>query len=77
MPISKQLIDELVDLVDESRLVEGLSSMIAVPSVNPFEEPVSENCRELEFAESYLQHMNAVGLDTFKRDVADGRPHVF
>ena len=77
MTISKQTIDELVALVDESRLVGDLSSMVSVPSVNPFDEPVTEECREQEFAESYLQHMNGVGLDTFKRDVADGRPNVF
>jgi len=77
MTVKPEEIDELVLLVDETRLVESLSSMVATPSVNPFDDPVTPYCREQEFAESYLESMKSVGLDTFKRDVVDGRPNVF
>ena len=70
-------IDELVEQVNESRLVDNLSKMVATPSVNPFDEPVTEDCREQEFADVYLAGMKSAGLDTFKRDVVPGRPNVF
>jgi acetylornithine deacetylase/succinyl-diaminopimelate desuccinylase family protein len=77
MTISSGEINELVSLVDESRLVKDLASMVSTPSVNPFDDPTSPECREQEFAETYLERMNSIGMDTFKRDVLEGRPNVF
>ncbi len=70
-------IDQLVDEVDESRLVTSLAAMVATPSVNPFDGNVTEDCRELEFADLYQDQMAALGLQTSRREVVAGRPNVF
>ncbi len=77
MPLSEQQISDLTSQVDESRLVNDLATMVAIPSVNPFDNPVSESCRELEFANCYEIFMKDAGLSTSRRNVVDGRPNVF
>ena len=77
MPLDSNDIDQLLNEIEEERLVRDLQAMIATPSVNPFDEPVSENCRELEFADLFETRMAETGLDTFRRDVVSGRPNVF
>ena len=76
MKIPAEEIDQLVELVDEDRLVSSLASMVAIPSVNPFDEPVDAQHREQEFAAAYLEDMRNAGLDVFQRDVVPGRPNV-
>ena len=77
MAVSRMQIEELVNLVDEDRLVNDLGAMVSTPSVNPFSDPVTEACREQEFATLYRDLMNDQGLDTFSRTVVHGRPNVF
>ena len=77
MTIPTSEIDRLVELVDEDRLVSSLASMVSIPSVNPFDEPVDAQHREQEFAAAYLEDMRASGLEVFQRDVVPGRPNVF
>ena len=77
MSLKPEEINELVDQISEKRLTDDLSRMVAISSVNPFDDPVTPDCREQAFADAYLQNMNSVGLDTFQRDVVPGRPNVF
>ena len=77
MALPQQEIDALIAQVDETRLIKLLAGMVAIPSVNPFDDPTSESCRELEFAQAYCQSMSEVGLTVSKRDVTAGRPNVF
>jgi len=77
MAVPRMQVEELVNLVDEDRLVNDLGTMVATPSVNPFDGPVTEECREQEFANLYRDMMNDQGLDTFSRAVVEGRPNVF
>ena len=81
MPSANKLDDktiaQLVDEVDESRLVTNLATMVAMPSVNPFDGMAKKGCRELEFADLYQDQMAALGLQTSRRDVAPGRPNVY
>jgi len=75
--LDDDIIAQLVDEVDESRLVTNLATMVATPSVNPFDGVATETCRELEFADLYQAQMSALGLHTSRRNVAPGRPNVF
>ena len=75
--LDENTIAALVDEVDESRLVTSLASMVAMPSVNPFDDNVTESCRELEFADFYQDQMTTLGLQTDRREVVAGRPNVF
>ena len=70
-------IDKLVARIDPSRLVDSLATMVALPSVNPFDDPASESCREKDFGTLYGDMMADIGLETASRDVVDGRPNVF
>ena len=68
---------QLVDEVDESRLLTNLATMVATPSVNPFGGNVTKGYRELEFADLYQDQMASLGLQTSRREVVVGRPNVF
>ncbi|MXZ79810.1 MAG: M20 family metallopeptidase [Gammaproteobacteria bacterium] len=70
-------IADIVEQIDEGRLVERLAEMINIPSVNPFDAPAEPGYREREFAMAYRDAMEAAGLDTSVREVSDGRPNVF
>lgn len=70
-------IDKLCGEIDQRRSIELLRQMIAIPSVNPFDEPASAQCRELEIADFYQSQMEQMGMLTSRRDVVDGRPNVF
>ena len=70
--LDENTIAALVDEVDESRLVTSLASMVAMPSVNPFDDNVTESCRELEFADFYQDQMTTLGLQTDRREVVAG-----
>ncbi len=70
-------IAQLVDEVDESRLVTNLATMVATPSVNPFGGNVTKGYRELEFADLYQDQMASLGLQISRREVVVGRPNVF
>jgi acetylornithine deacetylase len=77
MVLTPEQIGDLVHEIDEDRLVENLAAMVAIPSVNPFDDPVTKSCREQEFGDAFEKFLQAVGLATFRRDVAAGRPNVF
>ena len=59
------------------RLVEDLCQMVALKSVNPFDNPSGPGLREEEFAQDLRARMEALGLETDWRDVAPGRPNVW
>lgn len=69
--------DDLSRAVDEDRLVASLSEMISIQSVNPFNGPAGPGEREAEFAEYFSRRMDALGMETDSRAVADGRPNVW
>ena len=68
---------ELVDSVDEKKLTDTLTEMIAIKSENPFKSDPRPGFREKEFGEYYLEHMHELGMDVSSRDVVPGRPNVF
>ena len=70
-------IKALLEQVDEAAIVHDLSELVSTPSVNPFDDPVSASCRELEAANLYEAMMQRAGMETFRRDVATGRPNIF
>ena len=59
------------------RLVKDLCAMVALKSVNPFDNPPAAGLREQEFAVDLRARMDALGLETEWREVADGRPNVW
>ncbi|MGI9387459.1 MAG: M20 family metallopeptidase, partial [Methyloligellaceae bacterium] len=59
------------------RLVQDLSDMIAIASVNPFDEPAKPGQREQEFADYFSKRLEELGLETGRRDVVDGRPNIW
>ncbi|MBX2869119.1 MAG: M20 family metallopeptidase [Acidiferrobacterales bacterium] len=68
---------KLIQCIDRDRLVTLLRDLVAIPSVNPFDQPVSEEARELEIANFYEEKMQEIGMLTSRRDVVEGRPNVF
>ncbi|MCP4979039.1 MAG: ArgE/DapE family deacylase, partial [Gammaproteobacteria bacterium] len=67
----------LCDKIDRSRMVEDLTTMISIPSMNPFQQEVRKGCREKEMAEFYCDRMSDLGLEVGSRDVVPGRPNVW
>ena len=63
--------------VDPERVARDLSELIAIPSVNPFDDAPSPGYREEELAEAYLTRMRAIGMETGRADVVAGRPNVW
>jgi len=70
-------IEQLVAQINRSASIDLLREMIAIPSVNPFDEPASDSCRELEIADYYQARMDQLGMHTSRRDVVKDRPNVF
>ena len=70
-------IDQLCGQISQDRAVDLLRQLIAIPSVNPFDEPASDECRELEIADFYQSQMQQMGMVTSRRDVVEGRPNIF
>jgi acetylornithine deacetylase len=58
-------------------MVDDLQTMIAIPSMNPFQQATRKDYREREIAEFYCDRMSDLGLEVGKRDVAPGRPNVW
>jgi acetylornithine deacetylase len=67
----------LCDEIDQQRMVDDLVSMIAIPSMNPFQHEARKGYREQEMAEFYRDRMSDLGLDVGSRDVVPGRPNVW
>ena len=67
----------LLKQLDQDATVELLRELVAIPSVNPFDDPAEEHCRELEIADYYQAKMDDLGLLTSRRDVIQGRPNIF
>jgi len=70
-------VNHILKSIDQHRVIELLREMIAIPSVNPFDEPTSDHARELEIANYYEQKMQDIGMLTSRRDVTEGRPNIF
>lgn len=51
--------------------------MIAIASVNPFGGAAKPGHREQEFADWFQGQLDDLGLETGRRDVADGRPNIW
>ena len=75
--MNTEIFEQLAAEVDESRLIHNLSTMISTPSVNPFDDEISDDCREQEFADLYEDQLASLGLETERRNVAPGRPNLF
>ncbi len=66
----------LLDRVDESAVMAALADMVAIQSVNPFDEEASPGHREQEMADYLCDRMEALGMAVERRDIAAGRPNV-
>ena len=66
----------LIARVDEGAAIASLSDMVAIRSVNPFDDPTSPGHREQEMADYLCARMEDLGLDVTRRDIAEGRPNV-
>jgi acetylornithine deacetylase len=77
MKLTPEIMDDLVNQVDESSLVKNLATMVSVPSVNPFDDPATASCRELEFANLYEVFLRECNMETTQRIVVESRPNVF
>lgn len=62
--------------LNENRLVGDLRDMIAIPSVNPFDEEPRPGFREKELAEFYCDSMAEIGLEVGFHEVVLGPPNV-
>ena len=71
MTISPDDLNHLVAQVNEERLVASLASMIAIPSVNPFDEPVDDRHREEELHGAFLNNHQ---LERFLTSVEQALP---
>ena len=62
---------------DATRLTADLVEMVAIPSVNPFDDPPGPGQREAELADHLLDCFKELGLETGRRDVVPGRPNIW
>ncbi len=67
----------LSNKIDQDRMVEDLSTMISIPSMNPFREQPRKDYREKEIAEFYCDRMSELGLEVGSHEVVAGRPNVW
>ncbi len=67
----------LCNKINKSRMVDDLSTMISIPSMNPFREQPGKGYREKEIAEFYCDRMSDLGLEVGSREVVAGRPNVW
>lgn len=67
---------QLIAQVDETAAIASLSEMVAIRSVNPFDEPASPGYREQEMADYLCARMEDLGLEVIRRDIVEGRPNV-
>ena len=72
-----ELFNEIVGKMDRERLVNTLSELVAIPSVNPFDAEPRKGFREKEMAEYYADIMNQLGLDVQCNEIQPGRFNVF
>jgi acetylornithine deacetylase len=75
--MDSKLYQEMTRAVDESRLVESLSAMIAIKSENPFASEPRAGSREKEMAQYYGEAMHSFGLEVSYTDPLPDRPNVF
>ncbi len=71
------MIETLMQEVSEDLLVDSLSNMVSIQSVNPFDEAARPGHREQEFAEYFVTQMQALGLETDTRELVPGRANVW
>ncbi len=76
MPGSAISNQNLCDRVDEAAVTATLAEMVAIQSVNPFDEPASPGHRESEMADYLCDRMAALGMEVERRDISAGRPNV-
>lgn len=62
---------------NRDRLVSELCDLIAIESVNPFDQPAGVGTRERELADDLLRRMAELGLETDQREVVPGRPNIW
>lgn len=62
---------------DIDRMTADLSTLVSIPSVNPYDDPPAAGRREAEVADWLQRAMEQIGLETGRRDVVPGRPNVW
>ncbi len=72
-----ETLSELCLMVDRQRLIDDLQTMIAIPSINPFQTEARKGFREQEMAEFYADRMSDLGMEVGTREVVKGRPNVW
>jgi len=63
--------------INQSRMLDDLTAMISIPSMNPFQREPVKGYREKEMAEFYGDRMSDLGMEVGLRDVVAGRPNVW
>lgn len=76
MTSSAELAERLLGHVDEAAVTASLGEMVAIESVNPFDDQPSPGHREQEFADYFCARLEALGLEVTRRDVVAGRPNI-
>ncbi len=63
--------------INKDRILNHLSEMILIPSINPFDEEASAGKSEAAMANYLLDKFKALGLETAQHEVAPFRPNVW
>lgn len=75
--IATEIQARLCEQVNVDRMIDYLTDMIAIPSMNPFQSEPRPEFREQELAEYYADRMSDLDLDVGIREVVAGRPNVW
>ncbi|MGB0844638.1 MAG: M20 family metallopeptidase [Alphaproteobacteria bacterium] len=62
---------------DMDRVVHELQQLVAIQSVNPYDDAPTPNFREQEAADWLVEQMQAIGMEVSSHTVAEGRPNVW
>jgi acetylornithine deacetylase len=66
----------LHDLIDAGRLVARTSELVQIPSVNPFDDPMTDDTGEQLAGEWLAEHLDRLGWSPTFDVVDEGRPNV-
>lgn len=75
--MNQGIFNEIAAAIDQKRLVQSLSELVAIRSENPFDAEPREGYREKEIGEYYSEALSQMGLDVTYKEVQPGRPNVF
>lgn len=68
---------QLHDAIDRDRLIERTQALVRIPSVNPFQSPMSSGQGEAAMAEWLEAELDRLGYSTGRAEVVEGRPNIW